>query len=154
MRIEQESTNNFLNALGYGVFQGRAVCRLSSILRFVTVVDFDMAIGRYLMLGGNAMYVLEKKVANLILHGEANSLLLVVPIEVDDRKFVAGPIFGDGVIFHEDITEVMGMAFANIFNTQVIYDETESDGAPFVAPEVRSGERFIIAVSMGAWKYS
>ena len=44
------------------------------------------------------------------------------------------PIFIDSVMLLEDITEVMGMAFDNILNTKVIYNETESDGAPFVAP--------------------
>ena len=40
-------------------------------------------------------------------------------------------------MFLEDITKVMGMVFTNIFNTKVIYNETESDGAPFVAPKAR-----------------
>ena len=40
------------------------------------------------------------------------------------------------------------MAFTNIFNTKIIYYETESDGAPFVAPEARRGERLIVARSI------
>ena len=47
----------FLDVLDAGVVQGRAIYRLSSILRFGTVVDFDVAVGRELMLGGNGMAV-------------------------------------------------------------------------------------------------
>ena len=110
--------------LDAGVVQGWAVDRLSSILRFGTVINFDVSMGQELTLGGNRVAVSEKEFSNMILHGEATSYLLLFPIEVDDRKFVAGPIFGDGVIFLEDIAEVMGVAFANIFNTKVIYDDT------------------------------
>ena len=40
------------------------------------------------------------------------------------------------------------MVFANISNSKVIYYETESDGAPFVAPEARHGESLVVAGSM------
>ena len=75
---------------------------------------------------------------------------MVVPIEVDTRKFVAGPIFGDGEVFFEDIAEVMGVVFANILNAKVIYYETEIDWAPFVAPEARRDESLVVAGSMEA----
>ena len=42
-------------------------------------------------------------------------------------------------MFLVKIAEVMGMEFTRIFNTKVIYDETESYGVAFVAPEARHG---------------
>ena len=84
-------------------------------------------------LGGNGMEISDEEFANIIFYGEAESWLLVVPIEVN-AFFFAGPIFGDGVMFLEKTAEVMGVVFANIFNDKVIYDDKEIDKAPFVAP--------------------
>ena len=42
------------------------------------------------------------------------------------------------------------MAFVNIFNTKVIYNDTESDGATFVAPEASPGEILIVAGRINA----
>jgi hypothetical protein len=39
---------------------------------------------------------------------------------------------------------------SHIFHTKVIYNETELDGMPFVAPEARGGVSFIIAFSKKA----
>ena len=48
-------------------------------------------------------------------------------------------------MFLEDTTKVMGVVFANIFNTEVIYDDTESERSPFKAPESRNGELFVVS---------
>ena len=137
-----------MDALDTGAVQGRDVGRLSSILRFSTVVDFKVAMERELKLGGNRMAVLEKEFTNVIFYGEATRLLLVFPTQIDSCKFGAGPIFGDDIIFLEDILKLMGVVFPKIFNTKVIYDEIESDRAPFVAPEDRGGECFVVAISI------
>ena len=104
-----------------GVVQGRAVGRLNGVLSFSTVVNFNVAMGRELMMGGSGMVVLEKEFANVILHGEAICSLLIVPIQINSRKFGAGPIFCDSIMFLEDTTKVTGVAFTNIFNNKVIY---------------------------------
>jgi hypothetical protein len=39
--------------------------------------------------------------------------------------------------FHLDTEEVVEVFKAHIFNTKVIYDETELDWFPFMAPETR-----------------
>ena len=75
-------------------------------------------------------------------------MLLLVPIQIDPRNFGAGPIFGDGIIILEDITKVMGVVFTNIFNTKAIYNEIESDRAPFVAPEARGGDCLVVTSSI------
>ena len=38
-----------------------------------------------------------------------------------------------------------GMLFANIFNAEVVYNESENDGAPFVAPETRGAFALVVA---------
>ena len=58
-----------MDALDVGIVQGRAVGRLSGILIFNTVFDFNVEMGRELTLGGKGMAVSEKDFANSILHG-------------------------------------------------------------------------------------
>ncbi len=36
----------------------------------------------------------------------------------------------------------------HVFNTKVIDNEAELDGSPFVAPETRSGSRFVVTFSL------
>ena len=67
-RIEQEFAKNFLDLLDARVVQERAVGRTSRILGFGTVVDFNMAMGKELTLGGNEMAMSKKEFANVILH--------------------------------------------------------------------------------------
>ena len=134
-----------MDVLDTGVIQGWAVGQLSDILIFSTIVDFNMVMGSELTLGGNWMAVSEKDFLNVILHGEATGLLLVLTIHIDYRKFGSGTIFSDVIMFLEDITKVMGVVFTKVFKNKVIYDETEIDRAPFMVPESRGGERLVVA---------
>jgi hypothetical protein len=45
----------------------------------------------------------------------------------------------------EKIKEVVEVFDSNIFYPEVIYNEAELDGTPFVAPETRGGFSFIVA---------
>ena len=62
-----------MDALGARFIKGRSVVRLSSVLRFGTIVDFNMTIGREFMLGRNGISMSEKGFANVILCGEATN---------------------------------------------------------------------------------
>jgi hypothetical protein len=42
-------------------------------------------------------------------------------------------------VFLDDVAQVMGMLKANVFNTEVINNESEHDGSPFVVPKARCG---------------
>ena len=42
--------------------------------------------------------------------------------------------------------KVMGMAFAEIFNTEVVNNEAEEYRAPFVAPKARIGGTFVLSM--------
>ena len=89
--------------------------------------------------------LLKKEFSNVILYGEATRSLLVVPIQTNYRKFGAVPIFGDSILFFKNITKVIGVVFTIVFNTKVIYHETESFRAPFVTLEARGVECLVVA---------
>ena len=78
-------------------------------------------------------------------------MLLVVTIQIYSCKFGACPIFGDGIMFLEDIPKLMGVVFTNISNNKFIYDEIEIDGAPFVTPSAQNGDRLVVARSIEAF---
>ena len=77
-------------------------------------------------------------------------MLLLSPIQIDSRKIGAIPIFGDGIMFLEDTTKVMGVLVTNILHIKVINDETENDRAPFVAPEAGGGKHLVVASRVDA----
>ena len=92
----------------------------------------------------------EKEFTDVILHGEAASVVLVIPFEVDASEFVAILIFSDGVMLLENVVEVKGVAFTNIFDAKVINDEEKHDGTPLVAPEARSSKILVLTVLVEA----
>ena len=49
----------------------------------------------------------------------------IVPVKVIARKFVTLPVLSDGVVLLGDVEEVKGVAFADVLNTQVIYNDGE-----------------------------
>ena len=44
----------------------------------------------------------------------------VVPGEVDAGESGAGPVLSEFIVLEEDIAKVVGVAFANIFDSEVI----------------------------------
>ena len=90
------------------------------------------------------MAVSEKEFTDLILHGEAASAVLVILFEVDASKLVSRPIFSDGVMLLENVVEVKGVAFTNIFNTKVINNKAKRARTPLVAPEASSGKILVV----------
>ena len=53
-------------------------------------------------------------------NGEATSSFDVIPLEDDAGKFGACPILSDGVVFLEDVTKVVRVAFTDILYTKII----------------------------------
>jgi hypothetical protein len=51
------------------------------------------------------------------------------------------------MIFLEEVQEMVEVFNAHVFHIKVINNEAELDGSPFVAPETRSGSRFIVSFS-------
>ena len=51
-------------------------------------------------------------------------------------------------MFLDYIAQVMGMLKANIFNTEVIDNESEHEKLPFVAPKARCGIKLAIPAAL------
>ena len=52
--------------------------------------------------------------------GQAAGAVGVVPGEFDAGKLGAGPVLGEFIVLEEDDAKVVGVAFANIFDAEVI----------------------------------
>ena len=62
----------------------------------------------------------KEEVFDILFDGEATGAVCVVPGEVDAGKSGAGPVLGDFIMLEEDVAKVVSVAFANIFNAEVI----------------------------------
>ena len=58
-------------------------------------------------------------------HGHRTHVFGVVPVQFHAGKFGTLPVLSDGVVLLEDIVEVKGVAFTDIFNAEFIDDEGE-----------------------------
>ena len=81
---------------------------------------------------------------NIAWHGNATSAFGVVPVKFHAGKFDTLPVLSDGVVLIEDVAEVKGMAFTNVFNAEVIDNEGEYDMSPLVNPEARCGGSLLV----------
>ena len=71
---------------------------------------------------------------NVVCHGEAARALVLVPVEVDVRKFCPVPVLYDGVIVLEGVTQMFGTLSTNTLNYKIFDNEAEGYGMTFVAP--------------------
>ena len=76
----------------------------------------------------------KEEVFDIIFYGQSAGAVRVVPGEVDASESGAGPVLGEFIVLEEDVAKVVGVAFAKIFNAEVIDDEAEEDRVPLVAP--------------------
>ena len=84
-----------------------------------------MLVGGKLTLIGIGVNPLEADVGDVVFCGKAIDVLGIVPLEIDASIQVALPVFSDTIVFFEGISNVVGMAVANIFKTKVVNDEAE-----------------------------
>ena len=54
------------------------------------------------------------------------------------------------LVFFEDGLEAEGVSFANVLNAEVVYEEAEYDGAPFVSPQPWGGNALVVVVILNA----
>ena len=64
----------------------------------------------------------KEEVFNIILDGRATGTVCVVPSEVDTGESGVGPVLGDFIVLKEDIAKVVGVAFPNLLDVEVIGD--------------------------------
>jgi hypothetical protein len=96
------------------------------------------------------MFKLNEQVFDVTWHTDATATICIVPFDIDTRKLISVHVELDPMEFLENVQEVVEVFDSNVFYTEVIYDEAELDGTPFVAPEARGGFSFIIAFSKKA----
>jgi hypothetical protein len=83
------------------------------------------------------MLEFEKQRRYIARHTDAAAADSVVPFNVNASKFIACHVVLHTMEFLENAEEVVEVFQAHVFDTKVVYDETELDGSPFVAPETR-----------------
>ncbi len=63
--------------------------------------------------------------------------LVVIPVEGESNVSCSFPIYVDFVVALQDADEVVCIFLTHVFNSEVVDDECEADGSPFVFPETR-----------------
>ena len=70
--------------------------------------------------GWNGVAPFKEKVFDIMFDGQAEGAVGVVPGEVDAGESRSGPVLGEFIVIKEDVAQVVGVAFANIFYAEVI----------------------------------
>ena len=117
-----------------GVVEFGAGVRQVGKLLLGTIVDGCVAKRSVLGFGWNSVAPFKEEVFDIMFDGQATGAVRVVSGEFDAGKIGAGPVLGEFIVLEEDVARVVGVAFANIFDAEVINDESEEDWAPLVAP--------------------
>ena len=87
-----------------------------------TIVDGYVTKRSVLGFGWNGVAPFKKEVFDIMFDGHTAGVVGVVPGEVDAGKSGARPVLGEFIVLEEDVAEVVGVAFANIFDAKAIDD--------------------------------
>ena len=109
-----------MDAKDAGVVKGRTGWSVHCVLDLCSVVDFVVLVGGQDALEGRVVAPFGKDGGNVFVHCEMTCAFVIVPCQVDTRVERAITILGDGVVFEEGVTQVVGVAFANVFNAKII----------------------------------
>ena len=96
------------------------------------------------------MFEFDEKIADVPWHTDATAPVNIVPVDANPCKLVACHVELYTVKVPEKVQEMIEVYDSHVFNTKVINYEAELDGLPFVAPETRSGSRFVVAFGLEA----
>ena len=91
-------------------------------------------VGREMQFGGARMFELDEQGFDVAFHDDAAMPASIIPFDIDTCKLVSRHVELNSVIFFEKIKEMVEVLYPNIFDTKVIHDEAELNGAPFVVP--------------------
>ena len=72
--------------------------------------------------GWNDVAPFKEEVFDIMFDGQVAGAVGVVPGEVNAGKLGAGPVLGEFIVIEEDVAKVVGVAFDNIFDAEVIDD--------------------------------
>ena len=81
-----------------------------------------MLLQGFLIILGIMVSGFDTKVVNVVFHFEAASLFDVFLVAVSASINIAFPIVSDVVLFLEYIVNIMGMPFAHILDSKVVYN--------------------------------
>ena len=84
------------------------------------IVDGCVAKRSVLGFGWDGLAPFKEEVFDIVFDGQATGAVRVVPGEVNAGKLGAGPVLGEFIVLKEDAAKVVGVAFANIFDAEVI----------------------------------
>ena len=102
------------------VLRGGAGVRRVDGLLFGAADDGCVAKGRVLRFRWDGVAPLEKEVFYVILDGQATGAFGVVPGKIVAGEAGAGPVLGDSVMLEEGVTQVVGVAFVDVFYAEVV----------------------------------
>ena len=71
----------------------------------------------------------------VIRHGQMYLSFFVVLIHINSTVLFPVPVFCDDIEFFEYRYEMVGMFFSNVFYSEIVYDEAETDWAQLMCPE-------------------
>ena len=103
-----------------GVVKFGAGVRQVGELLIGTIVDCCVAKMSVLGFGWNGVAPFKKEVFDIMFDGQMAGAVREVPSEVNDGESGAGPVLGEFIVLKEDVAKVVGVAFANIFDAEVI----------------------------------
>ena len=92
---------------------------------FGAVSDGSMTMGRELWFPWDRVTPFEENIIDVVLYGEASSALGVVPLKIDAGIVRACPILCGFIVFDEDVAKVVGVAFANVFDSKIVHYKAE-----------------------------
>ena len=100
---------------------GAGVGRVGEFL-LGAIVDGCVAKMSVLSFEWNGVAPFKEEVFDIMFDGHTAGAVGVVPGEVDAGKSGARPVLGEFIVLKEGVANVVGLAFANIFDAKVIDD--------------------------------
>ena len=87
------------------------------------ICNLSLALHPLAFCGLRAMVVIKDGVG-VAWNGEMTGAVDVIPFEGNAGKLGAGPILSDGVMLFEDISQVVSVAFVNVFDAKIMNIKT------------------------------
>ena len=144
--IVVEDAGEFLAEFNLGRSELTSGTGWFGVLLFLAVDGGGVRVWRMLRFFGRRMSESCEGFGDIIRHGEINSSVCVIPIQVDATEDFAATVDCYVVVLFEAVDEVLGVGLANDFDTKVINNEIESCGTRDVMEESRSMTSWDIAI--------
>ena len=98
---------------------GTGIGRVGELL-LGTIVELGVVKRSVLGFGWKGMAPFEEEVLDVVLDRKSADAFGVIPVEVDAGETGAVPVLGDILVLKEDVVKVVGVAFADVFDAEVV----------------------------------